>query len=57
MAKAVLLPMAERMIQKLVKEDRLKEGGDVDLFLMVLELQEKYEEALLVLKGWTKSLS
>ena len=51
LSKTVLLPMAERMIQKLVKEEKINESGEVELLLMILELQEKYDEALMVLKG------
>ena len=57
LAKTVLLPMAERMIDKLVKEDKLADSGAVELFLMILELQEKYDDALLVLKGQSVSQS
>ena len=51
MSKSVLLPMAERMIQKLVKEDKISDSGEVELLLMILELQQKYDDALLILKG------
>ena len=43
--------MAERMIQKLVKEDKISDSGEVELLLMILELQQKYDDALLILKG------
>ena len=39
------------MIQKLVKEEKIGESGEVELLLMILELQEKYDDALLILKG------
>ncbi|GLH12835.1 Phagocyte signaling-impaired protein [Gryllus bimaculatus] len=51
LAQGVVLPLAERMVQKLVNEDRIEAEQEVQLYLMVLEMQSKYEEALRVVEG------
>ncbi|KAG7208761.1 hypothetical protein KM043_014956 [Ampulex compressa] len=51
LAKGVILPLAERMVLKLVKEGKLEAEQEVQLYLMILELQDKNEEMLNVLSG------
>lgn len=50
-AKRVTLPLAERMVLKLVEEDKIEAEQEVQLYLMILELQGKDEEVLKVLSG------
>ena len=47
----MLLPLAERMIEKFIKEDKIEAEAEVSLYLVVLEMQKKYEKALEVLHG------
>ncbi|KAK5638702.1 hypothetical protein RI129_012997 [Pyrocoelia pectoralis] len=47
----VLLSLAERMIDKLISENKLEAEQEVQLYLMILELQNKFEDALQVLNG------
>lgn len=47
----VLLSLAERMIKKLVSDNRMEAEQEAQLYIMILELQEKYEELLSVLEG------
>ncbi|KAK4877771.1 hypothetical protein RN001_010277 [Aquatica leii] len=49
--RGVLLSLAERMIDKLIVENKLDAEQEVQLYLMILELQNKYEEALRVFNG------
>lgn len=49
--RSTLLLLAQRMVDKFVKEKRLEAEAEVQLYLMVLEMQEKYQEALDVLHG------
>ncbi|XP_018335486.1 phagocyte signaling-impaired protein isoform X2 [Agrilus planipennis] len=49
--KKVLLSLAERMMDKQKTEDKLEAEPEVQLYLIILELQEKYEEALAVLES------
>ncbi|CAK9820354.1 N-alpha-acetyltransferase 25, NatB auxiliary subunit [Anthophora plagiata] len=51
LAKGVTLPLAERMVLKLINEGKMKAGQEVQLYLMILELQGKNEEMLNVLSG------
>ncbi|XP_065289709.1 N-alpha-acetyltransferase 25, NatB auxiliary subunit isoform X2 [Dermacentor albipictus] len=46
-----LLLLAQRMVDKFVKERRIEAEAEVQLYLLVLEMQEKYQEALDVLHG------
>ncbi|XP_033227156.1 N-alpha-acetyltransferase 25, NatB auxiliary subunit isoform X2 [Belonocnema kinseyi] len=50
-AKRVTLPLAERMVLKLVNEGKIEAEQEVQLYLMILELQGKDEEVLKVLGG------
>ncbi|XP_043274527.1 N-alpha-acetyltransferase 25, NatB auxiliary subunit [Venturia canescens] len=56
LAKQVILPLAERMVLKLVGEGKLEAEQEVQLYLMILELQGKSEEVLKVLLGPLGSL-
>ncbi|XP_046462363.1 N-alpha-acetyltransferase 25, NatB auxiliary subunit-like [Daphnia pulex] len=47
----ITLPLAERMIKKFVEEKKIEAEAEVQLYLMVLEKQKKYQEALQVLQG------
>ena len=47
----IMLPLAERMISKMEKEGKMEQEQETRLYLMVLEMQQKYKEALQVLQG------
>ncbi|XP_017771958.1 PREDICTED: phagocyte signaling-impaired protein [Nicrophorus vespilloides] len=47
--KSLLLSLAERMIDKLIQENKLEAEQEVQLYIMVLEAQEKYDKVLEVL--------
>ncbi|KAF5281675.1 hypothetical protein FQR65_LT14605 [Abscondita terminalis] len=49
--RGVLLSLAERMIDKLIVENKLEAEQEVQLYLMILELQNKYEDALRIFNG------
>ncbi|KAG5344691.1 NAA25 acetyltransferase, partial [Acromyrmex charruanus] len=51
LAKGVILPLAERMVLKLVREGKIEAEQEVQLYLMILELQDKNEEILNVLSS------
>ncbi|XP_076363781.1 phagocyte signaling impaired isoform X2 [Tachypleus tridentatus] len=51
LAKTMYLPLAERMTKKFVQEDKIEAEAEVQLYLMILNLQDKFEEALDVLDG------
>lgn len=40
----VLLSLAQRMIDKVIKEDKIEAEQEVQLYLNILEYQEKYED-------------
>lgn len=42
----MFLPLAEKMIKKVMNEGRLKAEAEYELYLMILEEQEKWQEAL-----------
>jgi len=50
-ANAVILPLAERMIAKIEKDGKIDQEQETRLYLMVLEMQQKYSQALGVLEG------
>ncbi|KAF4526862.1 hypothetical protein B566_EDAN013916 [Ephemera danica] len=50
-ARGLVLPLAERMVVKMVESGRVEAEQEVQLFLMILEMQDKIEEALQVLDG------
>ena len=45
-ANAVILPLAERMIAKIEKDGKIDQEQETRLYLMVLEMQQKYSQAL-----------
>jgi len=47
----ITLPLAERLIQKFVDENKIEAEAEVQLYLLVLEKQKKYKEALDILEG------
>ncbi|XP_076434680.1 N-alpha-acetyltransferase 25, NatB auxiliary subunit-like isoform X2 [Babylonia areolata] len=51
LAKTMYLPLAERMTKKYVDEDKIDAEAEVLLYLMVLELQDKWQEAVNLLEG------
>ena len=51
LAMNMLLPLAEKMIAKMAKEKKMEQEQETHLYLMVLELQQKFQEALEVLDG------
>ena len=51
LTKNMLLPLAERMIAKMAKEKKMEQEQETHLYLMVLELQKKFQEALNILDG------
>ncbi|XP_071448582.1 N-alpha-acetyltransferase 25, NatB auxiliary subunit [Hetaerina americana] len=51
LSKGVVLPLAERMVKKFVEEGKVEAEQEVQLYLMILEMQQKYSEALEVLSG------
>lgn len=48
---SLLLSLAERMINKFITDNRMEAEQEAQLYIMVLELQQKYEELLSVLEG------
>ncbi|XP_046385897.1 N-alpha-acetyltransferase 25, NatB auxiliary subunit [Ischnura elegans] len=50
-SKDVVLLLAERMVKKFVEEGKVDAEQEVQLYLMILEMQKKYAEALEVLSG------
>ncbi|XP_025916138.1 N-alpha-acetyltransferase 25, NatB auxiliary subunit isoform X3 [Apteryx rowi] len=51
LSKTMFLPLAERMVEKMVKEDKIEAEAEVELYYMILERLEKYREALDVVRG------
>ncbi|XP_059486390.1 N-alpha-acetyltransferase 25, NatB auxiliary subunit [Neocloeon triangulifer] len=51
MARSVVLPLAERMVVKMVEQGKVEAEQEVQLYLMILEMQDKIKEALEVLNG------
>ncbi|KAI4454836.1 n-terminal acetyltransferase-related [Holotrichia oblita] len=47
----LLLSLAERMINKFITDNKMEAEQEAQLYIMVLELQQKYEELLSVLEG------
>ncbi|XP_060533516.1 phagocyte signaling-impaired protein [Cylas formicarius] len=47
----LLLTLAERMMEKLVDEDKIDAEQEVDLYIMVLDLQKKYKKIITILDG------
>ena len=51
MAKVMYLPLAEKMLDKFVKENRMTALAELHLFIMVLEMIDKPQWNLRVLEG------
>ncbi|KAK7895482.1 hypothetical protein WMY93_020807 [Mugilogobius chulae] len=51
LALTMFLPLAERMVEKMVKEEKIEAEAEVQLYYMILERLGKCEEALKVIKG------
>ncbi|XP_041098074.1 N-alpha-acetyltransferase 25, NatB auxiliary subunit-like, partial [Polyodon spathula] len=51
LAKTMFLPLAERMVAKMVKEEKIEAEAEVQLYFMILERLGKYVEALEVVRG------
>ncbi|KAG1681404.1 N-alpha-acetyltransferase 25, NatB auxiliary subunit [Nymphon striatum] len=51
LAKNMFLPLAQKMTEKLVNEGKIEAEAEVELYLEILTLQGKFEEALAVING------
>ncbi|XP_054259065.1 N-alpha-acetyltransferase 25, NatB auxiliary subunit [Macrosteles quadrilineatus] len=51
LANSVQLPLAEKMVMKFVKDDKIEAEQEVQLYLMILEMQNKLEDAIQVVEG------
>lgn len=51
LAKNLQLPLAEKMVKKFVDENKIEAEQEVQLYLLILEMQNKLEEALSVVEG------
>ncbi|XP_007490095.3 N-alpha-acetyltransferase 25, NatB auxiliary subunit isoform X2 [Monodelphis domestica] len=51
LSKTMFLPLAERMVERMVKEDKIEAEAEVELYYMILERLGKYQEALDVIRG------
>ncbi|XP_059149615.1 N-alpha-acetyltransferase 25, NatB auxiliary subunit-like [Physella acuta] len=49
--KPIFLTLAEKMTRKYIEEDKIEAEAEILLYLIILELQEKWDEALKVLEG------
>ncbi|KAL3858112.1 hypothetical protein ACJMK2_012723 [Sinanodonta woodiana] len=52
LSKTMYLPLAERMTEKYVKESKIEAEAEVRLYLIILELLEKWDVALELLQGY-----
>ncbi|KAJ8287131.1 hypothetical protein GJAV_G00048000 [Gymnothorax javanicus] len=51
LSQTMFLPLAARMVEKMVKEEKIEAEAEVQLYYMILERLGKYEEALEVVRG------
>ncbi|XP_077398657.1 N-alpha-acetyltransferase 25, NatB auxiliary subunit [Vanacampus margaritifer] len=51
LSQTMFLPLAERMVEKMVKEDKIEAEAEVQLYFMILERLGKCQEALDVVRG------
>uniref|UniRef100_A0A3Q3GAB8 N-alpha-acetyltransferase 25, NatB auxiliary subunit n=1 Tax=Kryptolebias marmoratus TaxID=37003 RepID=A0A3Q3GAB8_KRYMA len=51
LAQTMFLPLAERMVEKMVKEEKIEAEAEVQLYFMILDRLGKYVEALDVIRG------
>lgn len=49
--RSLLLSLAQRMMDKLLSENKLEAEQEIQLYILILELQEKYEEILKIIEG------
>jgi N-terminal acetyltransferase B complex non-catalytic subunit len=47
----ILLSLAQRMVDKVITDDKIEAEQEVQLYLNILEYQEKYEDALTFLQS------
>ncbi|KAI5724305.1 hypothetical protein M8J77_000997 [Diaphorina citri] len=45
-SKSITLPLAERMVKKFIDENRIDAEQEVQLYVIILEMQQKYQEVL-----------
>ncbi|XP_050544886.1 N-alpha-acetyltransferase 25, NatB auxiliary subunit isoform X2 [Daktulosphaira vitifoliae] len=50
-SKRITLPLAERMVQKYINEDKIDAEQEIQLYLMILDMQNKHKQSLDVLNG------
>ncbi|KAK3804416.1 hypothetical protein RRG08_006716 [Elysia crispata] len=51
LGRTMYLPLAERMTKKYIQEEKIEAEAEILLYLIILELQEKWDECLTVLDG------
>ncbi|GFO09844.1 N-alpha-acetyltransferase 25, natb auxiliary subunit-like [Plakobranchus ocellatus] len=51
LGRVMYLPLAEKMTNKYIQEEKIEAEAEILLYLIILELQEKWEECLTVLDG------
>ncbi|KAI1293747.1 N-alpha-acetyltransferase 25, NatB auxiliary subunit [Halotydeus destructor] len=51
MAQLIFLPLAEKKVKKYIDENKIDAEAEVELYLMILEKQKKYEAMLEVIDG------
>ncbi|KAJ8263493.1 hypothetical protein COCON_G00159500 [Conger conger] len=51
LSQTMFLPLAERMVEKMVKEEKMEAEAEVQLYFMILERLGKYVEALEMVRG------
>ncbi|TRY53975.1 hypothetical protein DNTS_015538 [Danionella cerebrum] len=51
LSQTMFLPLAERMVEKMVKEEKIEAEAEVQLYFMILERLGKFVEALEVVQG------
>lgn len=47
----MLLPLAEKMILKFINDKKIESHEEVYVYLLVLEMQDKYDGALEIIDG------
>ncbi|XP_050434453.1 N-alpha-acetyltransferase 25, NatB auxiliary subunit [Adelges cooleyi] len=50
-SKRITLPLAERMVQKHINDNKVNAEQEIQLYLMILDMQKKYKESLDILNG------
>lgn len=49
--RSLLLKLSEKKVEKLISEGKIEQEAEVELYLMILEAQEKYEHMIRVMEG------